>query len=106
MSSPVPLPSAGSTSWMPWATQLDGLQRATQWAADPEAMFVGTITRNASGAPTASAVVWPDGSPCTYAGTVGPSGGVDTYTVTYGSPVSKTYTQPTVTRDANGNVTV
>jgi hypothetical protein len=30
---------------------------------------------------------------------------VDAYTITYGSPVTRTYTQAAVTRNANGAVT-
>jgi hypothetical protein len=73
-------------------------------AADPSQLFVGAVTRDASGAATSAAVAWPDGTAGTYAGT--PSGtfagAIDSYTITYGET---TYTQPAVTRDAAGNIT-
>jgi len=52
--------------------------------------------------------VWPNGTVGTYtADTVSTlfPGAVDAYHVTYGSPVTRTYTQPAVTRDTNGAVT-
>ena len=77
------------------------------FAANPDSLIVGTIVRDANGAATSASVVWPDGTPGTYTGT--PSltfaGSIDSYTITYGSPATKTYTQPTVTRDSSGAVT-
>lgn len=72
-------------------------------ARTPEAIMVGAVTRNGNGAITTAAVVWPDGAPGTYASTTLSSafpGAVDAYTITYGNPVTKTYTQPPITRDA------
>lgn len=76
-------------------------------AAAPDALMTSGITRDADGAITAASVTWPDGTPGTYSGTaaVQAPGAVDSYTVTYGSPVVHTFTQPTVTRDASGYVT-
>jgi hypothetical protein len=74
-------------------------------ARNPDVLIVGTVTRDANGAATSAPVVWPDGTPGTYTATTVSTafpGAVDAYTITYGSPVTKTYTQPTVTRDANG----
>ncbi|MDJ0467288.1 hypothetical protein [Rhodococcoides fascians] len=55
-----------------------------------------------------AAVVWPDGTPGTFTvetvSTAFP-GAVDGYRITYGSPVTKTYTQPTITRNAAGAAT-
>lgn len=71
----------------------------------PDALIVGAITRDSNGAPTAAAVIWPDGSPGNYTADALSSafpGAVDSYHITYGSPVTKTYTQPTVTRDSSG----
>jgi len=75
-------------------------------AGNPDALIVGAITRDGNGAATGAGVVWPDGSVGTYAGTpsAGTPGAIDSYTITYGSPVTKTYTQPTVTRNASGAV--
>lgn len=78
-----------------------------QLARDPAQLFTGTVTNNADGAPTSAAVVWPDGATGTYSGTASTTfpGAVDAYTVTRtGTPVL-TFTQPAVTRDANGYVT-
>lgn len=79
-----------------------------QLALNPDLLIVGTITRDANGAATSAPVVWPDGSPGTYTATTVSTafpGAIDAYTITYGSPVTKTYTQPAVTRDASGAVT-
>ena len=77
-------------------------------ARNPDLLIVGTVTRDSNGAATSAPVVWPDGSPGTYTATTLSSafpGAVDAYTVTYGSPVTKTYTQPAVTRNASGAAT-
>jgi len=74
-------------------------------ARNPDALISGVVTRDANGAATSAPVVWPDGAPGTYTALVVSSafpGAVDSYSITYGSPVTTTYTQPTVTRDANG----
>lgn len=73
-------------------------------ARTPEVLMVGALTRSASGAITSAAVVWPDGTAGVFTGT--PSGtfpnALDSYTITHGT---STYTQPTVTRNAAGNIT-
>lgn len=77
-------------------------------ARNPDLIIVGAITRNSNGAATSAAVVWPDGTPGTYtADTLSSAfpGAVDSYHVTYGSPVTMTFTQPAVTRDSTGAVT-
>lgn len=82
--------------------------RFLQAAMAPDLLIVGAITRDANGVATSAPVVWPDGSPGTYTATTVSTafpGAVDAYTITYGSPVTRTYTQPTVTRDSNGAVT-
>jgi hypothetical protein len=75
-----------------------------QLARTPELLIVGTITYT-NGAPTSAAVAWPDGTTGTFTGTPSATfpGSLDAYTITYGT--TRTYTQPTVTRDANGNIT-
>lgn len=82
----------------------------SQLARNPDALVAGTVTRDSNGAATSAPVVWPDGSPGTYTATTLSSafpGAVDAYTITYGSPVTATYTQPAVTRDSvTGAVTV
>ena len=76
-----------------------------QLARTPEVLITGTITRDAGGAPTSAAVVWPDGTTGTFTGTPSPTfaGALDAYTITYGT--TRTYTQPAVTRNAAGNIT-
>jgi hypothetical protein len=77
-------------------------------AANPDLLVTGVITRDANEAATSAAVTWPDGAPGTYTATTLSTafpGAVDAYTITYGSPVEKTYTQPAVTRDSSGAVT-
>ena len=76
--------------------------RYIQLAKNPDTLITGAITRDSNGAATSAPVVWPDGSPGTYtADTVSTAfpGAVDGYHITYGSPATKTYTQPAVTRD-------
>lgn len=82
--------------------------RLKTWAKNPDLLVTGTITRDSNGAATSAPVVWPDGTPGTYTATTLSTafpGAVDAYTITYGSPVTKTYTQPAVTRDASGAAT-
>jgi hypothetical protein len=74
-------------------------------ARNPDLIIAGAITRDSNGAATSAPVVWPDGSAGTYtADTVSTAfpGAVDAYHITYGSPVTKTFTQPAVTRDTSG----
>lgn len=73
------------------------------WAANPDNLIFGAITRNSNGAATSAPVSWPDGTVGTYtADTLSTAfpGAVDGYHITYGSPVAMTVTQPTVTRDS------
>lgn len=77
-------------------------------ASNPDMLIVGAVTRDSNGAATAAAVEWPDGTPGDYTATVVSAahpGAVDAYTVTYGDPVTITYTQPAVTRNVDGAVT-
>lgn len=87
-------PSTGSDAWL------------RTWAQNPDAMFIGTVTRDAYGAPTAAAVTWPDGTAGVYTGIASTSapGAVDSYTVTWAGPTTRTVAQPAVTRDASGVV--
>jgi hypothetical protein len=73
-------------------------------AKNPDLLITGDVTR-VDGVVTAAAVVWPDGSPGTFTPTYDSSGAVASYTITYGSPATKTFTQPTITRDASGAAT-
>ncbi len=76
-------------------------------ARDPDALFAGAVTRNADGAATSAVVKWPDGVDGTYSGTASTTfpGSVNSYTITRAAAPTVTYTQPAVTRDANGYVT-
>lgn len=79
-----------------------------QLAANPDQIAVGTITRSTSGAVTGFTVAWPDGATGTFVGTESTTapGAIDSYTVTHVlSGVTKTYTQPSLTRDSSGAVT-
>lgn len=95
---------AGATGVVtaPQISEAQGLYLS--WAADPSKLWTGTVTRDAGGAATAAAILWPDGTTGAYTGTPSATfaGAVDAYTLTHGST---TYTQPAVTRDANGNIT-
>lgn len=74
----------------------------------PADIWQGTITRDANGAAISANVTWPDGTPGVYTGTPSVSfpGSCDSWTITYGIPTQITYTQPPVTRDGVGNITV
>lgn len=69
-------------------------------AKNPDTIVAGTVT----GSPLTSAdVVWPDGTPGVLTIDARHStGAVNSYHITYGSPVTKTYTQPTITRASDG----
>lgn len=85
-----------------------GYVRHLQAAMYPDLLIVGAITRDVNGAATSAPVVWPDGTVGVYTATTVSTvfpGAVDAYTITYGSPVTKTYTQPAVTRNFDGAVT-
>jgi hypothetical protein len=73
-------------------------------ARDPWALITGPVTYT-NGAPTSAAVTWPDGTTGVYTGTPSSAfpGSIDAYTITHGTT---TYTQPAVTRDTNGNITL
>ena len=78
-------------------------------ARTPDSLVVGTITRDSNGAAVSAAVLWPDGNPGTYTTLVASTafpGAIDSYQITYGSPVIHTYTQPTVTRDSISGATI
>jgi hypothetical protein len=79
-----------------------------QAAKNPDLLIAGSIARDANDAVTSAAVVWPDGTPGTFtADTLSTAfpGAVDGYHITYGNPVTKTFTQPAITRNANGAAT-
>lgn len=78
------------------------------YAANPDTMAVGPITRSASGAATSFAVVWPNGATGMFTGTESTTapGAIDSYTVTHVvGATTTTYTQPALTRDDSGAVT-
>lgn len=76
-----------------------------QLARTPEALISGPVTRDANGTPLSAAVIWPDGTAGIFTGV--PSavlGALDGWSITYGSPLVRTYTQPAVTRNASGAI--
>jgi hypothetical protein len=77
-----------------------------QAAKNPDLLIAGAVTLNGSDEVTSAAVLWPDGTPGTLTITARhATGAVNAYNITYGSPVTKTFTQPTITRNANGAAT-
>lgn len=67
------------------------------------------VTRDANGAIVTANIVWPDGTPGVFTTDTGSStfpGAVDAWHATYLGTSIVTVTQPLVTRDANGAVTV
>jgi hypothetical protein len=76
-------------------------------AREPEALFSGSVVPDSNGVPTSASVKWPDGTVGVYSGTPSPTfpGALDSYTITYAGTQTKTYTQPTVTRNASGFIT-
>lgn len=77
-----------------------------QAAKNPDVLVTGAITLDSNDLVVSAAVVWPDGSPGTLTITSRDSNNaVLAYTITYGSPVTKTFTQPAITRNANGAAT-
>jgi hypothetical protein len=77
-----------------------------QLAKNPDTLIAGAITLDGSDQVTSAAVQWPDGTPGTLTITARHStGAVNAYNITYGSPVTRTFTQPTITRNANGAAT-
>ena len=98
-----PIATVTSINGQTGAVVIDGTNYALL-ARTPEALISGPITLT-NGAPTSAAVTWPDGTAGTFTGTPSATfpGSLDSYTITYGT--TRTYTQPTVTRDASGNIT-
>jgi hypothetical protein len=80
-----------------------GLKQA---AKNPDMLIAGAITLDGSDQVTSAAVLWPDGTPGTLTITArDANGAITNYNITYGSPVTKTFTQPTITRNAAGAAT-
>jgi len=77
-----------------------------QLAKNPDTLIAGAVTLDGSDQVTSAVVQWPDGSPGTLTITSRhATGAVLAYNITYGSPVTQTFTQPTITRNANGAAT-
>lgn len=85
------------------AIQTLGLVQA---AKNPDLLITGAMTVDGNDLVTSAAVVWPDGSAGTLTITSrDANSAVLAYNITYlGSPV-RTFTQPTITRNANGAAT-
>jgi len=82
--------------------------RLLPWAYNQTFQLV-SAARDANGAITTASIVWPDGTAGVFttdtASTAFP-GAIDAWHATYLGTTTKTVTQPAVTRDANGAVTV
>ena len=93
----------------PTNLQIDIYEKLTQWALS-EAFQLVLATRNSDGAITTATIAWPDGATGVFTGLVLSSafpGAVDSWSATYvGTNKSLTVTQPTVTRNSDGAVTV
>jgi hypothetical protein len=77
-----------------------------QLAKNPDTLIAGAVTVDGSNLVTSAAVKWPDGTPGTLTITSrDANSAVLGYNITYGSPVTKTFTQPTITRNAAGAAT-
>lgn len=78
-----------------------------QLAANPPMLFSGAVTLNGDGAPVSASLKWPDGTLGVYSGIASTDfpGAVDGYSVTYAGSPTVTITQPSVTRNAAGQVT-
>jgi hypothetical protein len=77
-----------------------------QAAKNPDLLVTGAITLDGNDLVASAAVKWPDGSPGTLTITSRDgNSAVLAYNITYGSPVTKTFTQPAITRNTNGAAT-
>lgn len=99
-------PSDGVTTFYS-ASQSDAryitkVQAFTAFAKTPEALLTGTLTRNGNGIITSADVVWPDGTAGVYTADTYDADVTSGYHITYLGAVTKTYTQPTITRDSSG----
>lgn len=86
----------GSDSWL------------KAFGADPSDLFTGTRVLDSNGVVTSSPVTWPNGVTGTFTATAvsGAFKCVDSYTLTYvDGGVTKTVTQPAVTRNITGDIT-
>lgn len=109
-------PGSGSVAVNPATGRIeDAVQRGAvaevsfvSLAQSLDEIIVGTITRDANGAAISATLAWPDGGTGVYAATQVSTafpGAVDAYTCTYVlGGVTRTFTQPPVTRDSNGAV--
>jgi len=102
----------GTTAWngLAYAPDTASLNAAfvglVQAAKNPDLLVAGAVTLDGSDQIVSAAVAWPDGTPGTLTITARhATGAVTNYNITYGSPVTKTFTQPTITRNANGAAT-
>lgn len=102
--------SAASSAQSTAATALSATSgNLMNWALVQSFRLV-SATRDSNGAITTASIVWPDGATGMFtADTISTAfpGAIDAWHATYSGPLgSKTVTQPAVTRDSNGAVTV
>jgi hypothetical protein len=75
-------------------------------AKHPDELVTGLVTLDGSDQVVSAVVKWPDASPGVLTITSRhATGAVLAYDITYGSPVTRTYSQPAITRNANGAAT-
>ena len=75
-------------------------------AKNPDTLIAGAVTVDANNLVTSAVVAWPNGQPGTLTITSrDANNAVLAYNITYGSPVTKTFTQPTITRNTAGAAT-
>lgn len=76
-------------------------------AATPRSLITGMVQIDQNGVIVGADVRWPDGTPGRYSVTEQESslgGAVNAYTITYGTPTIRTYTQRPVNRNSAGHV--
>lgn len=96
----------GVTTWNAMPYEDASTLGLVQAAKNPDLLVTGAITLDGSNLITSAAVVWPDGSPGVLTITSrDANGAVLSYNITYGSPVSKTFSQPAITRNSAGAAT-
>lgn len=97
----------GVTAWtaLPYRSGSASTQLVA-WALQG-AFRVVSSSRNTDGILTSANVEWPDGTQGVFTTTtINASGAIDAWQVTYLGATTKTVTQPAVTRDATGAVSV
>ncbi|UIF90854.1 hypothetical protein [Cupriavidus sp. UYPR2.512] len=82
--------------------------RLKAWVASSSFASLSSVTRDSNNVLLSANITWPDGTSGVFTTDAvnGVTPAIDAYHVTYFGTTTKTVTQPAVTRDANGSVTV